>query len=991
LAKLNMNMKSLSFRAIRSFLTLAALGLRSSESWWHPPFSITHPESSKRALPEAENLKGPKQENIKVRSFAAGVLFALLGATLCLKAASGDLDPSFAKTGMTRLGFGLGQDYARAVAVQADGKLIVAGTSGPYGYVDNRSVWGHFSLVRFDTNNVPDYSFGVAGTVTTQLTPPDVDRAHAEVRAVKVQTDGKIVAAGYAYTRSNHYDFAVVRYHADGSLDSSFGTNGSGVVFTDFGDGSQIHDMAIQADGRIVVVGHLLYDTEGGAKAVALARYLTNGVLDGSFGNEGKQLTFPLNGIAGANAMVLQPDGKILAVGFGTGPGHKGIDFALYRYTTNGFLDGTFGGGSGKVFTAITTNAFSYNYSDSANAVTIQPGNFTPQNPDKILVVGTYRNVYGNQNTIAVARYGMDGVLDSTFGSGGIATNALPAGQATGNAVMIQGSGILSRKILVGGGIITGGANRSVLVRYTMSGVLDSTFQATGYVITSAGARADETYAMASQAGKIVAAGTSWINNNDTDFVVTRFTSDGSPDNSFDNDGVLTIGVGNKYAAAKGIAVQSDGKSVVAGYAENGEKQVMALMRLNADGLPDTSFGAFGKVTTALGTVSTRANAVLIQPDGKIVAAGAVDNDLAVARYLNNGILDNTFGSNGVARLSIGVGGAEANAIAIQDDGKIVVAGSAYNGVNSDFAVARFTTNGAPDTSFDTDGKVMTTIGSKDELASAVKIQADGKIVVAGSSVIGTGVDIALVRYLTNGVLDNSFGLLGRVVTDIGAGSYDLGQSLAIQPDGRILVAGVSALGPISFAVARYQTNGVPDNSFDGDGRVTIPIAFAQDDRGFAMALQSDGKIIVAGTSYVGAPQFSAIRLLGNGMLDESYGTGGKVIVQFSNIGENIGYAVALDSLGRAVIAGDAGGLFGVARLQGDPMLKILSIVKGTNGQVVLEGRGVPGVSHTVQVSATPGSFAPLGTVIPDALGLWRYEDNSMTNAPLCFYRLFKP
>jgi hypothetical protein len=147
----------------------------------------------------------------------------------------------------------------------------------------------------------------------------------------------------------------------------------------------------------------------------------------------------------------------------------------------------------------------------------------------------------------------------------------------------------------------------------------------------------------------------------------------------------------------------------------------------------------------------------------------------------------------------------------------------------------------------------------------------------------------------------------------------------------------------------------------------------------------------VAGTGTLGGPQFSAVRIHENGLLDDSYGAGGKVITQFDSVWDNIGYAVALDSLGRAVIAGDAGGLFGVARLQGDPLLKILSIVKGTNGQVVLEGRGVPGVSHTIQVSATPGSFAPLGTIVPDALGSWRYEDNSMTNAPLCFYRLVKP
>lgn len=985
-------MKLLSLRSIRSFLKLAATGLYSPEMWQHPQLHIAYfPNRGEHASVKVGKSSSSRQQSSLKSSFAAIALLFVLTA-LHLHAASGDLDPSFAKTGMTRLGFGFGEDQANAVAVQPDGKLVVAGTSGPFQYVDGVFVFGHFSLARFDTNNVPDYSFGVAGTVLTRLSPPGLGWDSAVVSAVKIQTDGKIVAAGYAYTRSNHYDFALVRYNPDGSPDATFGTSGNGIVITDFGDGSMIRDMAIQADGKIVVVGHTTYEANAGQGAVALARYQTNGVLDGSFGNAGKQITTGITGYTGAHAMTIQPDGKILAVGIGIGPNHHGIDFALYRYTTNGFLDGQFGGGSGKVFTAITTNASSYNYSDSANAVAIQPGNFTVQNPDKILVAGTYRNVNGGgQNTIAVARYSMDGTLDSTFGNGGIATNGIPAGSASGNAIMIQGSSLLSRKILVGGSIITGGASRFVLARYTLSGAFDGTFNGTGYVITPIGPLNDEANAMAFQAGKIVVAGTTWVNDNNTDFAVARYNSDGSPDNSFDGNGVLTLGVADKAAVAKGVVVQPDGKTVVAGYAENGEKQVLALMRLNVDGLPDSSFGTYGKVTTAIGTLATRANAVLLQPDGKLVAAGAVDNDFVVARFHSNGLLDDSFGFNGIARTPVGVGGAEANAIALQADGKIVVAGLAYNGFNTDFAVLRYTTNGLPDSSFDMDGKVMTAIGSKDDLAAAVKIQPDGKIVVAGSSIIGAGLDISMVRYLPNGSLDGSFGNLGRVVTDVGAGSLDLGQSLAIQPNGRILVGGFSALGPITFTVVRYQTNGSPDNSFDNDGKVTIPVGLGLDDRSFAMTLQSDGKIIVAGTSTVGGSQFSAVRLHENGSLDGSYGAEGKVITQFDSVGDNIGYAVALDSLGRAVIAGDAGGLFGVARLQGDPILKIRSIVRRPNGQIVLEGLGVPGVAHTLQTSPTPGSFIPLGTVVPDALGSWRYQDDSMSNASVCFYRLFKP
>src|SRR5206468_3610132 len=129
-----------------------------------------------------------------------------------------------------------------------------------------------------------------------------------------------------------------------------------------------------------------------GEGAVALARYLTNGVLDASFGTGGKQKTTGVTGYTGAQSVTIQADGKILAAGIGIGAGHGGIDFGLYRYTTNGVLDSSFGGGSGKVFTAISTNTATYNYFDSANAVAIQPGNEFISAPDKIVVAGAYEN-----------------------------------------------------------------------------------------------------------------------------------------------------------------------------------------------------------------------------------------------------------------------------------------------------------------------------------------------------------------------------------------------------------------------------------------------------------------------------------------------------------------------------------------------------------------------------------------------------------------------
>ena len=219
------------------------------------------------------------------------------------------------------------------------------------------------------------------------------------------------------------------------------------------------------------------------------------------------------------------------------------------------------------------------------------------------------------------------------------------------------------------------------------------------------------------------------------------------------------------------------------------------------------------------------AYAVAIQSDGKIVAAGESTDNFAVVRYTTAGVLDTTFSTDGKVTTAIGSREDAAYAVAVQSDGKIVAAGKGDSGTaqedpNADFAVVRYTTAGALDNGFSTDGKVITDIGtnSVDE-ARAVAIQSDGKIVVAGSS----GGDFAVVRYTTAGALDTTFSTDGKVTTDIGTNSVDWATAVAIQSDGKIVVAGY--VGDIEdggeFAVVRYNTDGSLDTTFGGDGKVT--------------------------------------------------------------------------------------------------------------------------------------------------------------------------
>ncbi|MGC2166120.1 MAG: delta-60 repeat domain-containing protein [Gallionella sp.] len=365
----------------------------------------------------------------------------------------------------------------------------------------------------------------------------------------------------------------------------------------------------------------------------------------------------------------------------------------------------------------------------------------------------------------------------------------------------------------------------------------------------------DQAYAQVIQAdGKIITAGYAY-NGTDYDFAVARYTTDGSLDTSFDSDGkvVTNFGGGSDYAYA--VALQTDGKLVVAGYAYNGTNSDFALARYNSDGSLDVGFGAGGKVTIDFGGYDDIAKAIAIQPDGMIVVAGYAwngsHNDFALARFDSNGNLDTTYGSGTGKLLTDFVGASDfANAMVLQSDGKIVVAGSVDSGATStksDFALARYNTDGSLDTGFGTGGKITTDFANGSDFAEAIGLQSDGKIVAAGSAYNGVNTDFALARFDTAGNPDPGFGAGGKLVFDFTA-NHDYAHALAIQADGKIIAAGHSYNGANDdFAIARFDAAGNPDPGFGSAGKVIVDFS-SQDDRAHALAIRAtDGKIVAAG------------------------------------------------------------------------------------------------------------------------------------------------
>ncbi len=392
-------------------------------------------------------------------------------------------------------------------------------------------------------------------------------------------------------------------------------------------------------------------------------------------------------------------------------------------------------------------------------------------------------------------------------------------------------------------------------------------------------------------------------------FVQPLFPQAGTLDATFDMDGKVTtafLPAGMEFVL--GLAVQPDQKIVAAGYATGVNSQDFALARYHPDGSLDAGFGQGGKRTLDFNAGIDYGRSMLLQPDGKIIVAGCAANgsmtDFAVARFLENGDPDPSFGNNGRQTTAIMPGRDDGWAVALQADGKIIVAGTAYPepdlGV---FALARYTAQGVLDTSFGQGGVITTAVDSINSHALAVTVRPDGKIIAAGYAQHGTYFDFALAQYLPDGSLDPDFGLQGLQFTDI-SGFNDFGQAMLLQPDGKIVVTGYTQAGNTlqSMAVVRYLANGTPDSSFSQDGK-TVTIINGVQDIAQAVTLQADGKLVVAGYSYITTFEsfrFALVRYHPDGSLDAGFG---KVTTAFQ-VGNDKAFAVAIQADGKIVAAG---------------------------------------------------------------------------------------
>jgi uncharacterized delta-60 repeat protein len=388
----------------------------------------------------------------------------------------------------------------------------------------------------------------------------------------------------------------------------------------------------------------------------------------------------------------------------------------------------------------------------------------------------------------------------------------------------------------------------------------------------------------------------------------------GTLDLAFGTGGRITTDVSGYNDIARAVAVTPRGRIVVAGYAFRPESFDfdVALTRYDRNGSLDASFGSGGRVLTDLGAAAFAA-AVAVTPDGHIVVGGGISrigaNDFLLLKYDASGHLDPSFGANGVVVADL-FGRDEAMLdMALTANGDIVVAGTVNESIigrESDLGIARFTSDGSLDMSFGLAGRTRVDLGGSDR-AAALALEPNGEAVIAGNTLSPSGnEDIALARFTRDGRLDASFGVDGRVISDFGPSAFV--HEMALMADGSIVLVGATPLGVAGsdFLVLRYLRSGELDGAFGNAGRVTTDIGYL--DSPFGVEVRANGTIVVAGHTRPPEPMvddFALAQYDRHGRLDTSFGTMGLVITDFG--GAEGAWAVASLPGGGVVAVGTAG------------------------------------------------------------------------------------
>ncbi len=873
------------------------------------------------------------------------------------------LDPSFAIKGIAKTDMGLIFNYdniGRQVLIAPDGGTYLVSSGKDLDYGNNVTNSPYPTTIM---KLLPDGSADpLYGNSNLSMSVPIYNS-----RAV-IQGDGKIVVAGITLNDQsittenyrNFSDFAIARFNADGTLDNTF--NGGNVEVIDVNYFDLHTAISIQSDGKIIIAGDASNDNS--PPDLVLFRINPDGSLDNSF-NESASITDDVT-----NSVATQSDGKIVVSGLVNGTP------SLWRFNSNGDVDNTFNG------TGLLPVDFGVDGYSSSIAI---------QSNDKIIVGGYSYN--GTDGDFKLVRFNTDGSLDNTFDADGTQTIDFGGTQDSLTSIVLQSDG----KIVASGYASNGGNIDFATARLNADGSLDNTFNTNGKQTTDFGSTNDYANSVAIQGdGKLIVLGYT-IKGANTFIAAARYNQDGTPDISFNGDGLLVPLIQQGDTRYTCTTTQADGKILAAGYTWDGAKYNFAIVRYNTNGVPDNTFSDDGKQTTEFNSFESKANAIAIQSDGKILVAGSVGSNSGIVRYNTDGSLDNTFDNDGM--LTTDFGASEGVSMVIQPDGKILIGGN---------ALARYNTDGSPDLSFDGDGKMATPFHNGAPFrCNSIAVQPDGKIIISGPD---NGQDEFIVaRYNMDGSVDNTFvDNIFNIVGEKHIVSADdpatiRGKSLAIQNDGKIVVGGYSEMNYksaySSFILTRLNTDGSFDLTFNG-GNVAYNHATVLS-YGTSVLIESDNKILLGGYSYDGSSQnFTILRYTQDGILDNTFGAAGIEITQASTAYDRI-YGMALngDNLYAAGFGQYPGNLGVVAKYNlasGGPLPVTLTdfTAELKNKSILLQWQTASEhnlSTFIIERSANGVNFSPIGSVAATGNSNTKISYSTFDYQPLNganFYRL---
>lgn len=718
---------------------------------------------------------------------------------------------------------------------------------------------------------------------------------------------------------------------------------GGGWATMQFHGSEYAANVGVDANDRIILSGA----SNGNFK---VAQYNADGTPDASYSSYFMDYFSSFEIAAGAAVQ----NGLTVIAGTSASEYGAGYDFAVARVLADGKQDDTFGS-SGWALTYLGGTQ------DRAHAMAVQ-------SDGKIVVAGQTGDSL-NLN-IVLLRYNADGSTDTTFGSNGVVITDLSSYDVA-YSVRIDASD----RIVVGGTTLTANGLDFVLLRYNAAGMLDFTFGTNGHVTTDfAGGDDIASSIRILSSGEIVAAGSAF-NGTDFDFALAKYGSNGVLVILFGSFGRVMHDFGGTLNSGTALRVQPDGKLVLAGSSGTGTSMDFAVARYNTDGTIDTAFGSSGVVTTDFSGGPDSLMSVAFQSDGKIVVSGQAYNDVtgydfAMARYTTSGVLDPTFNGSGKTTTDF-LQPSDVTSAAIQNDGKTILAGVVGHG-NYMLALARLNRDGTVDSTFGVNGVVQTSLTTGWQVYNDVALQADGKIVAVGAAIFDGDYDLIAVRYNSDGSLDSSFGQpLGYARINIQAA--DLSYSVAIQPDGKILIGGLDDyFGDSDGVIARLNPDGTTDTSFGGgSGYFTLNVS-SEYDAFLKIMVQPDGRIVAAGNSFSTADsvyKMLVARLNPDGTLDAAFGGGsGYRIVVLPAALETHSYSAALQPDGKILVsgfayfAGPSGNAdFALARLNGNGSM---DSTFGTNGWVTTDFNGFDDIALAVQVRRD-GKILVVGTMEP--------------------------